>query len=364
MSVNSGALMRSSAVRWFVALTVMSLILSATVVASAQYDSVPPPPGGTFLDDDGLPEEGFIEAIAVAGITTGCNPPVGDRYCPDRAVTRGEMASFLVRALRLPPSGDDPFSDDTGSVHEEAVNALAAAGITKGCDFPVGDLFCPGRPVTRGEMAAFLVRGFGYGEYPGTDFFVDDGGSGFEGDINRLAAAGITTGCAIDRYCPGETVSRGQMAVFLTRALGLTALVPPPRPAPPYPDVGEGKRIIYANAEQRVWLIDENERLVDTYPVSGRQGIPAPGTYQVFSKSLDTRSLTGGITMRHMVRFAYGPRVAYGFHSIPRGPDGVPLQTEAELGTFQSAGCVRQADAKAEALYDWAPLGTTVILLP
>ena len=113
-----------------------------------------------------------------------------------------------------------------------------------------------------------------------------------------------------------------------------------------------------------MWLIDEREQLVDTYPVSGRVGVPAPGTHQVFSKSVEARAVSGGITMRHMVRFAQGPRVPYGFHAIPRGPDGRPLQTEEELGQFLSGGCVRQADAKAEALYAWAPLGTTVIVLP
>ena len=347
-----------------VALTAMILVLTGTTVASAEYDSVPPPPGGTFVDDDQLPSEGFIEAIAGAGITFGCNPPANDRFCPDLTLTRAEMASFLARALQLPASPEDMFSDDTGSPHEHNINALAAAGITMGCNPPANDWFCPGRPVTRGEMASFLVRGFGYSQDPPTDVFVDDAGSLFEIDINRLAAAGVTTGCDAGRFCPDVTVPRRQMAVFLARALNLTALVPAPRPAPPYPDVGAGKRIIYANAEQRVWLIDEHEQLVDTYPVSGRKGIPAPGTYQVFSKSVEARALTGGITMRHMVRFAHGPRVPYGFHSIPLWPDGRPLQTEDEIGQFLSGGCVRQPDAKAEALYNWAPVGTTVILLP
>jgi putative cell wall-binding protein len=133
---------------------------------------------------------------------------------------------------------------------------------------------------------------------------------------------------------------------------------------PPYPLVGEGKRIIYSNSEQQVWLIDENEQLYDTYAVSGRQGIPGPGTYSVFSKSVNAWAPYGGITMKHMVRFAWGTRWAYGFHSIPRYPNGQPLQTEDELGTFRSGGCVRQADLKAEQLFDWTPVGTTVIVLP
>jgi lipoprotein-anchoring transpeptidase ErfK/SrfK len=141
----------------------------------------------------------------------------------------------------------------------------------------------------------------------------------------------------------------------------------PPRP-PPYPQVGSGKRIIYSNSAQRVWLIDQNEHLVDTYPVSGRKGIPYVGTYSVFSKSVNAWAPYGGITMKHMVRFVrpgtWGNPWSYGFHSIPRYSNGQPMQTEDELGYFRSGGCVRQADYKAAALFAWADIGTTVHAIP
>ncbi len=138
----------------------------------------------------------------------------------------------------------------------------------------------------------------------------------------------------------------------------------PPPVQPPYPDVGSGKRIIYSNTEQRVWLIDADGTLVKTHPVSGRQGVPMPGTYSVWSKSQKAWAAYGGITMQYMVRFAHGRRLPYGFHSIPVYPDGRPLQLESELGTFQSAGCVRQRLDDAVFLYEWAELGTTVHALP
>ncbi|MGH8936697.1 MAG: S-layer homology domain-containing protein [Acidimicrobiia bacterium] len=188
------------------------------------------PPGGTFVDDDGNVHEGFIEAIATEGITKGCNPPVNDHYCPNDAVTRGQMAAFLRRAFELPAANDDFFDDDEGSVFEEDINALAAAGITKGCNPPVNDLFCPADHVTRGEMAAFLVRAFEYKDDGGGNLFVDDDGSVFEGDIDRLATAGVTKGCnppQNDEYCPNDLVKRDQMASFLGRAKGLTPTVPP-----------------------------------------------------------------------------------------------------------------------------------------
>ena len=149
-------------------------------------------------------------------------------------------------------------------------------------------------------------------------------------------------------------------------ALGLSPIVPPERPFPAPPGVGEGMRIIYANDAQRVWLIDEDERVVDSYLVSGRNNVPAPGTYSVYSKSELAWAGHGGITMRWMLRFARSTRsgLAIGFHAIPRYSNGTPMQTEAELGSYQSAGCVRQSDEKAEALYAWAPKGTTVIVLP
>ncbi len=138
----------------------------------------------------------------------------------------------------------------------------------------------------------------------------------------------------------------------------------PPAVAPPYPDVGSGKRIIYSNTEQRVWLVEADGTLAKTHAVSGRAGVPAPGTYAVFSKSPKAWAAYGGITMQYMVRFAHGRRLPYGFHSIPVYPDGRPLQLEAELGTYQSAGCVRQRLDDAIFLYDWAAVGTTVHALP
>jgi subtilisin family serine protease len=117
-------------------------------------------PGGSFTDDDGNVHEGTIEAIAAAGITLGCNPPVNDRYCPEVAVTRGQMAAFLVRGLELSDDGGGSGFVDVGdSVFAEDIARLAAAGITLGCNPPVNDRYCPEDPVRRDEMASFLSRG-------------------------------------------------------------------------------------------------------------------------------------------------------------------------------------------------------------
>lgn len=98
-----------------------------------------------------------VESLADRGITVGCaTDPL--RYCPDQPVTRAQMATFLVRALRLEPSPEPAgFADTEGNAHAPSIDSLHAAGITAGCDTnPLR--FCPGQPVTRAEMATFLHR--------------------------------------------------------------------------------------------------------------------------------------------------------------------------------------------------------------
>ncbi len=185
---------------------------------------------GAFIDVAGNVHEGFIYALAAEAITLGCNPPYGDRYCPGDPVTRGQMAAFLNRALALLASIRDLFSDDDNSIFEDDINRLGAAGITKGCNPPTNTWFCPDDPVSRGQMAAFLVRAYGYGPSGDPDRFSDDDGSIFEDEINRLAAAGITKGCnppANTRFCPDSPVQRDQMASFLGRAEALTPATRP-----------------------------------------------------------------------------------------------------------------------------------------
>jgi len=156
-----------------------------------------------FIDD--------IHWLLYEGLTGGCG---GTRFCPDDAVTRAQMAIFLDRALDLPSAVADHFTDDEGITGEASINALFEAGITGGC---TPTLFCPTRPVTRAQMAAFLDRAL---TLPATttDFFDDDDGTTHEGSINRLAEAGITGGCGVRMFCPTDAVVREQMAAFLRRA--------------------------------------------------------------------------------------------------------------------------------------------------
>jgi len=152
-----------------------------------------------------------VEWIANQAITGGCGQ---NRYCPSKSVTRGQMASFLARALDLPGTMTDYFTDDETSQHEADINRVRGADIAFGCR---ASSYCPAATVTRAQMASFLARAL---DLPGTtaDYFTDDEDSIHESAINRVKAAGITGGCGANRYCPANPVTRGQMAAFLRRA--------------------------------------------------------------------------------------------------------------------------------------------------
>ena len=160
--------------------------------------------------------------MAERGITLGCNPPFNDRFCPRSVLTRAQAATFISRAIGLPPSSVDYFKDDDGHVLEGGNNRVAEAGITLGCNPPLNTSFCPDRRMTRAEIAAFIVRALNLPSTP-TDYFRDDDGHILEGSINRLAAAGITVGCnppTNDRFCPSGYLTRAEAATFFKRAFG------------------------------------------------------------------------------------------------------------------------------------------------
>ncbi|MGI9641242.1 MAG: DUF5011 domain-containing protein, partial [Acidimicrobiia bacterium] len=177
-----------------------------------------------FVDDDRSIFQRDINGIALAGITRGCNPPRNDWYCERGIVTRGQFAAMITRALGLPATALNPFDDDKNSIFEDDINRLYAAGITRGCNPPAMTEYCPDRFLTRGQAAAMFVRALGFTDNGGGDLFDDDDVSVFEDDIDKLATAGVTRGCnppANTRFCPTRFITRGQIAAFLARALGL-----------------------------------------------------------------------------------------------------------------------------------------------
>jgi len=178
-----------------------------------------------FLDvaqDD--PFHGFIETLIRSGVTAGCG---GGGYCRDTAVTRAQMAVFLLKSEHgsafVPPPCAGVFPDVAcPSTFADWIEQLAAEGITGGCG---GGNYCPDNPVTRQQMAVFLLKAkYGSSYVPAgcTGIFADVAcPSQFADWIEELANQGITGGCGGGNYCPTNPNTRGQMAVFLVKTFGL-----------------------------------------------------------------------------------------------------------------------------------------------
>ena len=136
--------------------------------------------------------------------------------------------------------------------------------------------------------------------------------------------------------------------------------------APPVPeDSGTGRRVVYSRMAQRVWAIDADGRTVRSWLVSGAKfANEVPGTHRVYSKSMYTTAWNGKATLKFMVRWLKTKIGAIGFHQIPiHRSNNKPYQTEDELGKRLSGGCQRQAPLDAKFMWDFATLGTKVVVL-
>lgn len=146
---------------------------------------------------------------------------------------------------------------------------------------------------------------------------------------------------------------------------------PPTTQATPAPDdsgdetlpagSGRGRRVVFSEGRQRVWLVSGGQRVKRTYLVSGSlYDNLDPGSYEVYSRSEDARGVDGS-SMHRFVRFTQGDHAAIGFHTIPE-LGGEPVQTAAQLGTPLSHGCIRQRERDALAMWYFAQIGTTVVV--
>lgn len=183
-----------------------------TILQGAQFNDVPPT--HPFYTE--------IGKISARGVTLGCG---GGNYCPDSTVTREQMAAFIIRALgefNPPLPSSQRFADvPPSNAFYAFIEQMAIRQITTGCG---GGNYCPANPVTREQMAAFIIRALGEPNppTPPTQRFADVPPSNpFYNFIDRMAVLNITHGCGGGNYCPANPVTRGQMAAFLVRAFGL-----------------------------------------------------------------------------------------------------------------------------------------------
>ena len=166
---------------------------------------------GCINDYSSTPYAAAVVWARANGISKGCDV---DLYCTYNPVNRGALAALLARAMDLPSTSKDFFDDDDETTHESSINRLAAAGLAIGCGTR---RFCPGRIATRATGAAFMARALDL-EPVEEDYFTDDETSPDEAAINMIAAAGIATACATNRYCPTSDLSRGVFTLYLYRA--------------------------------------------------------------------------------------------------------------------------------------------------
>ncbi len=189
------------------------------------------------------------------------------------------------------------------------------------------------------------------------------GGAGPKSGFATILDVDAKTTTSICAYAINNSGPHANIGCFYQVRPNVWSERPPSNYTPLPAGSGSGRRIVYSNSRQRVWLVEANGYVSNSYPVSGRYNTPSRGTYHVFSKSTLAYAGHDGITMRNMVRFARGSRLAIGFHAIPRYASGRPLQSESQLGSYRSAGCVRQADRNAAVMYGWAPIGTKVVVV-
>ncbi len=128
----------------------------------------PPESAATSFMDVSVDESWapYVERLFELGITRGCAVSPA-RYCPEDRVTRAQMASFLVRAFELKEAAPGPFTDISTSGHADDINALVASGVTAGCIPSLPDRYCPHTSPTRGQMATFLSRAIKLNANPG-----------------------------------------------------------------------------------------------------------------------------------------------------------------------------------------------------
>ena len=217
----------------------VAIVVSATVfpAGAAEHGSADSGSGlvaavGGFSDvGEGSVHAPAVEALAAEGVLDGTDCGTG-LFCPDDPLQRSVMAIWLVRMLDgadTAPTASDVFSDvDYNKGYAPFADRLAELAVTRGCATdPLR--YCPDENVTRGQMAAFLVRAFDLEAGPNAAFTDVGDGHTFVADIDALAASRVTAGCSTTplRFCPDRHVTRAQMATFLARAAGLVELPAP-----------------------------------------------------------------------------------------------------------------------------------------
>jgi hypothetical protein len=249
LAVDGSGFTPASVARWngtdrataYVSRTRVTVTVPADDVASAGSAAVTvsnPGPGGGLSPPRAFPITNLfldvpvdhpmrrpIEGISAAGVTTGCGTRI---YCPDGIVTRDQLAVLLLRAEHgskyAPPEASGTIFGDVpaGAFAAAFIEQLFTEAVTMGCG---SGNYCPTAPVSRAPMTKFLLRALEGPAYVPPDpsgIFADVPTTApFAGWIDECSRRGITAGCGAGKFCPDATVTRAQMAAFLSRTFSI-----------------------------------------------------------------------------------------------------------------------------------------------
>ena len=355
--------------------TVGGAAASASVTSSTRIGATMPARGAGFLYDIAVDNPGFgvgvipggwfadfldvaqaspfhtpVETMVRDGITSGCG---GGNFCPSSSITRAQMAVFLLRAGHgssyVPPPASGAIFADVGASDFAAdwIEELYAEGITGGC--ATGPLrYCPNNPITRGQMAAFLLKvyhGTTYAPPPAQGVFSDVAVTlPLAPWIEELARLSVTAGCGGTAYCPSNSVTRGQMAVFMTKTFHRPEAIRFLEQATWGPNDSEIGAVL--GQGYLPWLAAQNAVAPSTYPNSLYPLWPGDTPDTCDDACYQTNYTSYRIQNRFFTNALYGPdqlrqRVAWALHKI------VVISEDALPYPFQMAPYLRILDTNA-----------------
>jgi uncharacterized repeat protein (TIGR01451 family) len=180
----------------------------------------PPPPPVNFTDVSGQALTTAVNWMVSNGITAGCQLGANPKFCPNDPATRAQVATFLTRAFNLPATSQNKFNDDNGHPLEQFINRAAVAGLFSGCT--TTGQFCPDRTMTRAELATVLVRAYNLSTNLPSPF-VDVIGHWSKPFVDVFGGLKISSGCNPQgtHYCPDRTVTRGEIALLMYKVAHL-----------------------------------------------------------------------------------------------------------------------------------------------
>ena len=330
--------------------------------AGALYDVAVTNPGGPpsilpsawFSDFLDVPKSSAVhtsvEHMVRDGITSGCG---GGDFCPDASITRSQMAVFLLRASHggsyIPPPATGTLFADVGANDFAAnwIEELYTEGISGGCaKNPLR--FCPSDSVTRGQMAVFLLKvyhGISYAPPPAQGVFGDvPASSPFAPWIEELARLAVTAGCGGNSYCPSSSVTRGQMAVFMTKTYHRPEAIRFLEQAtwgPSDADIGS-----FLGLGLLPWLAQQSGEPASSYPASLFPLWPPDTPASCDDVCQRTNYSSYPLQNRFFTNALYGPdqlrqRVAWALHKM------VVVSEETLPYPFQMAAYLRTIDSNA-----------------